>query len=129
MNKIVCDKCKHEFFVNAVLIKEKDVKIDENKSIILCYFECPKCRTIYKICLKDSRYYELKNDVRRATSRIKNNKGKCSVDIMNSLIVAANVKKQRLANHVKKLDEKYPGVFTYSPIKKEEIIYRENCTE
>ena len=129
MNTIVCDKCNHEFFANAVLIKEKNVKIDENKSIILCYFECPKCRTIYKICLKDSRYYELKSEVQKAISRIKSNKGKGSVDMMNSLIVAANIKKQCLANHVKKLDEKYPGVFTYSPNKKEEIIYRENYTE
>ena len=126
---IVCDKCEHEFFTNAVSINERDVEVGRGEVITLFYFECPKCKTIYKICLKDSRYYSLVNDLTDAKARVRKLSGKCTEDIMSNLIASANAKKQRLANYVKMLDRKYPGVFTHSPINKEEIIYRENYTE
>lgn len=125
---IVCDKCKHEFLIDAVSIKEKNVKINNNK-ITLVYFECPKCNTIYKICLKDFKYNELAEDLSKAKKKIRKLSGKCTISMMNGLILAANTKQNRLANHVKELDKQYPGVFTYSPKNKKEIIYRENYTE
>ena len=44
---IVCDECKHEFYLDAVGIHEAIVELN-GVPVTLVYFACPKCNKIYK---------------------------------------------------------------------------------
>ena len=60
MYKVKCDKCKN--LIRSVHIKKTKVTID-NEQMILQYFECPRCRTIYKVLLLDNKAIRLQNEM------------------------------------------------------------------
>lgn len=121
---IVCDECNEEFPLKAVKINEAIVWLD-GVPAILVYFTCPKCNKIYRVSIQDKRYYELVQDLERAKERIRKNYGsnnEIEAKRLNDLVFK---KKQRIANYMKKVNEKFNGTFTFkaSENNQKEIIY------
>lgn len=121
---IVCDECKHEFYLDAVGIHEAIVELN-GVPVTLVYFACPKCNKIYRISIQDRRYYELVEDLEKTKKRIRRNHGSNNEELARVLTNAANKKLERLRNHADKLAAKYPGTFTYvvSENKHKELVY------
>ena len=114
MNKnsiILCDECKHEFFLNTVTIESAEVKIN-NQQLTLIYFTCPKCNKVYRVSLIDERYNELKEDLEKTKKRIRRNHGSNNEEMARMLNQMVYKKLERLRNHVDKLDKMFPGAFT-----------------
>ena len=109
---IECDKCKHEFNLNAVNIQK--TKIELNNTIVdLVYFTCPKCNTIYRVSIQDARYYDLQEDLDKATKRIRRNRGKNNEEFARMLGKMVDAKLERLQRHVKLVNSMFPGTFTF----------------
>lgn len=124
--EVYCDKCKFEFSLNTVGIKEATVQCG-NEDYVLVYFACPSCHTIYRVCLKDDRYNELAEDLETARKRIRRNQGRKNVGLATQLDGMVRRKAERLKAHITNLNRKYPGTFVFAvPESGEgEIIYRE----
>ena len=109
---IVCDECKHEFYLNAVGIHEAIVELN-GVPVNLVYFACPKCNKIYDISIQDRRYYELVDDLKEAKKRIRRNYGNNNQEMARMLNSMVFKKKQRLKEHVDKVNKMFPGTFTF----------------
>lgn len=108
---IVCNECKHEFYLNAVEIKEDIIQLN-NVPVTLVYFMCPKCNKIYRISIQDKRYYDLVKDLEKVKKKIQVNYGNENSETLKVLDYMLIRKKQRLASHVKKINKMFPGTFT-----------------
>lgn len=85
---IVCDECKHEFYLDAVGIHEAIVELN-GVPVTLVYFACPKCNKIYRISIQDRRYYELVEDLEKTKKRIRRNHGSNNKEMarmLNSMV-------------------------------------------
>lgn len=114
---IVCDECKHEFYLDAVGIHEAIVELN-GVPVTLVYFACPKCNKIYRISIQDRRYYELAKDLEKTKKRIRRNHGSNNQEMarmLNSIMLNSMVfkKKQRLEEYVDKVNKMFPGTFTF----------------
>lgn len=108
--RVVCDECKHEFFLNAVDIESAEVKSNDQR-LVLTYFKCPKCNKIYRVLLADTCYFELKEDVEKTKEKIQKIFGSNDAEKARVLNQMVNRKLQRLRNHVDKLNAMFPGSF------------------
>ena len=121
IESIVCDECKQEFSMNSVNINDVPIEID-GQALVLVYFACPKCDKIYRICLKDDRYEELKEDLEKTKKRIRKNNGSNN-DGMASVLNSAVVKKhKRLKAHCEKIEKAFPGTFVFETSNQGKII-------
>lgn len=112
-SKIVCDECKHEFYLDSVDINEAIVELND-VPVTLVYFACPKCNKIYRISIQDKRYYELVEDLEKTKKRIRRSFGKNNIEkaeMLNSMIFK---KKERLANYVQAVNQMFPGTFIFA---------------
>lgn len=109
---IVCDECKHEFFLDAVEIHEAIVELS-GVPVTLVYFACPKCNKIYRISIQDRRYYELAKDLEKTKKRIRRNHGSNNQEMARMLNSMVFKKKQRLEEYVDKVNKMFPGTFTF----------------
>lgn len=109
---IVCDECKHEFYLDAVGIHEAIVELN-GVPANLVYFVCPKCNKIYRISIQDRRYYELVDDLEKTKKRIRRNHGNNNQEMARMLNSMVFKKKQRLKEHVDKVNKMFPGTFTF----------------
>ena len=112
---IVCDECKHEFYLDAVGIHEAIVELN-GVPVTLVYFACPKCNKIYRISIQDGRYYELVEDLEKTKKRIRRNHGSNNQEMarmLNSMVFKVFKKKQRLEEYVDKVNKMFPGTFTF----------------
>lgn len=109
---IVCDECKHEFFLDAVEIHEAIIELN-GVPVTLVYFACPKCNKIYRISIQDRRYYELVEDLEKTKKRIRRNHGSNNQEMAKMLNSMVLRKKQRLKEHVDKVNKMFPGTFTF----------------
>lgn len=109
---IVCDECKHEFFLDAVGIHEAIVELN-GVPVTLVYFACPKCNKIYRISIQDRRYYELVDDLEKTKKRIRKNHGSNNKEMARMLNSMVFKKKQRLKEYVDKVNKMFPGTFTF----------------
>ena len=109
---IVCDECKHEFYLNAVGIYEAIVELN-GVPVTLVYFACPKCNKIYRISIQDRRYYELVEDLEKTKKRIRRNHGSNNQEMARMLNSMVFKKKQRLEEYVDKVNKMFPGTFTF----------------
>lgn len=109
---VVCDECKHEFSMNTVDIQEAAINLG-GQVLKLVYFTCPKCNKIYRITLKDERYEELKEDLERTKKRIRRNYGSRNDELARTLYNMVERKHQRMKDHITKLNNKFPGTFTF----------------
>lgn len=109
---IVCDKCKHEFYLNAVGIHEAIVELN-GVPVTLVYFACPKCNKIYRISIQDRRYYELVEDLEKTKKRIRRNYGSNNQEMARLLNSMMFKKKQRLKEYVDRVNKMFPGTFTF----------------
>jgi regulatory protein YycH of two-component signal transduction system YycFG len=110
--KICCNECKHEFSLNSVNIQKAIISIN-GQVLKLVYFACQKCNKIYRISLEDEAYEELKDDLENTKERMRKayNSGKKEfASTLNQMVLK---KYNRLKNHLKNLDKKYPGTFTF----------------
>lgn len=107
---IYCDKCNYEFLLSAVNIKEADVAIG-SETVTLVYFTCPKCKEVYRVLLKDKAYDELKEDFEKAKARIRKNVGSNNEEFARVLNSMVYKKQERLRNHARNTNRKYPGTF------------------
>lgn len=125
--KVKCDKCEHEFLLNAVGINDANVTINEQE-YELQYFACPECDKVYRILLKDPKYYKLVKELESAKERIIYNRGKVGQRMQEMLNEVAMKKQQRLKAYSIKLNQKFTGVFEFTIPESGErhIIYREN---
>ena len=112
MRTAICDECSYEILLNSVNIQEATIEID-GQSLVLSFFTCPKCNKIYRITLKDKRYEELREDLERTKKRIRKNFGSKNDEMHKNLNVMVNRKLERLRNHTDRLNEKFPGTFTF----------------
>lgn len=110
--KIVCDECKHEFYLDAVGIHEAIVELN-GVPVTLVYFACPKCKKIYRISIQDKRYYELVEDLEKTKKRIRRNHGSNNQEMARMLNSMVFKKKQRLEEYVDKVNKMFPGTFTF----------------
>lgn len=111
-SKIVCDECKHEFYLDSVDINEAIVELN-GVPVTLVYFACPKCDKIYRISIQDKRYYELVEDLEKTKKRIRRSFGKNNIakaETLNSMVFK---KKERLANYVQAVNQMFPGTFIF----------------
>lgn len=108
---VVCDECRHEFFLNAVNIENAEVKIND-QLLTLIYFTCPKCNKLYRVSLADTRYFELREDLENTKKRIRRNHGSNNEEFARRLNQMVFTKLQRLRNHTDKLNKRFPGTFT-----------------
>lgn len=109
---IVCDECKHEFYLEAVKIQE-DIVVLNGVPVILAYFTCPKCNKIYRVSIQDKRYYELFEDLEKTKKRIRKNHGSNNEAKANMLQSMVLKKQQRLSEHLKRVDKMFPGTFVF----------------
>lgn len=109
---IVCDECKHEFYLDSVNINEAIVELN-GVPVTLVYFACPKCDKIYRISIQDKRYYELVEDLEKTKKRIRRNFGKNNMAKAEALKSMALKKKERLANYVQVVNQMFPGTFVF----------------
>lgn len=111
---IVCDECKHEFYLDAVGIHEAIVELN-GVPVTLVYFACPKCNKIYRISIsiQDRRYYELVEDLEKTKKRIRRNHGSNNQEMARMLNSMVFKKKQRLEEYVDKVNKMFPGTFTF----------------
>jgi phytoene dehydrogenase-like protein len=109
---VYCDDCKHEFSMDSVDIKETTMNLG-GQALKLVYFTCPKCNKIYRITLKDKRYEELKEDLERTKTRIRKNRGSRNDEFARTLNSMVTRKHERMRNHLTKLNDKFPGTFTF----------------
>lgn len=109
--RVVCDECKHEFFLESVNIENAEVKIN-NQQLTLIYFTCPKCNKLYRVSLVDARYFELREDLEKTKKRIRRNHGSNNEEMHRMLNQMVNRKLERLRSHTDKLNKKFPGTFT-----------------
>ena len=110
---IVCDECKHEFYLDAVGIHEAIVELN-GVPVTLVYFACPKCNKIYRISIQDRRYYELVEDLEKAKKkRTRRNHGSNNQEMARMLNSMVFKKKQRLEEYVDKVNKMFPGTFTF----------------
>lgn len=125
--KVKCDKCEHEFLLNAVGINDTNVIID-GQEYELQYFVCPECDKVYRILIKDSKYYKLVEELESAKKRIRRNWGKVGQRMQGMLNDVAMKKQERLKAYSIKLNQKFSGVFEFTVPESGErhIIYREN---
>jgi RNase P subunit RPR2 len=110
--RVFCDECKHEFFLETVKIENAEVKINDQQ-LTLIYFTCPKCNKLYRVSLADARYFELREDLEKTKKRIRRNHGSNNEEMARMLNQMVFKKLQRLRNHTDKLNQKFPGTFTF----------------
>ena len=109
---VYCDECKHEFSMDSVDIQEATMNLG-GQALKLVYFTCPKCNEIYRITLKDERYEELKEDLERTKNRIRKNNGSRDDEFARTLHEMVVRKHERMKNHLKRLNDRFPGTFTF----------------
>lgn len=109
---IVCDECKHEFYLDAVGIHEAIVELN-GVPVTLVYFVCPKCNKIYRISIQDRRYYELVEDIEKTKKRIQRNNGSNNQEMARMLNSMVFKKKKRLEEYVDKVNKMFTGTFTF----------------
>lgn len=108
---IVCNECNSEFFLRSIKIKESAIEIG-GQEFLLVYFKCPQCGKLYRITLKDDEYNALVEDLENTKKRIRRTKGKGNLYLQNQLVSTVYRKRERLQNHVARLNAKYSGTFT-----------------
>ena len=109
---IVCDECKHEFYLDAVGIHEDTVKLN-GVPVTLVYFACPKCNKIYRITLKNNRCVELREDLEKIKRKIRKNHGSRDEKLAQNWRNKRAKKQKRLRDYIMKLNAKFPGTFTF----------------
>lgn len=124
--KIKCDNCEYKFFLDAAGINDEDIIID-GQEYELQYFACPKCDKLYRVLLKDSKYYDLVEELADAKTRIRRSWGKLGQQMQQVLNEVAKKKQERLKAYSIKLNQKFSGVFEFTTPENGErhIIYRE----
>lgn len=127
MSKVnmICDKCKHEFFCSPVDIKFTNVKI-KNQELLLKYFVCPNCNTLYPIFLiryKDMELFQKTNVYLSEYKNICN--ANLRSDLKLELIEKAKKKykesRDKLSSAILDIRKNFSGFFTYD--KQTKIIY------
>ena len=108
---VICDECKHEFFLETVNIESAEVKVNDQQ-LTLIYFTRPKCNKLYRVSLADARYFELREDLEKTKKRIRRNHGSNNEEMHRMLNQMVNRKLERLRSHTDKLNKKFPGTFT-----------------
>lgn len=111
---VKCDKCEHEFFLNAVGINEAIVELN-GTNVTLVYFACPKCDKIYRISIQDKRYYELKEDIEETKKRIRRLNGSKNFEMAKILDSMVIKKHERLKAYVEMVHKAFPGEFVFVP--------------
>lgn len=110
---MVCDKCNAEFPTMSVSINECSVEIG-GKTLLLTYFACPKCKSIYKVLLvKEDVYRRLLDDFLLVKKRIRKLQGKGNQELLERLQSMATVKSNKIKAYVAKMNKQYPGTFTF----------------
>lgn len=109
---VKCDNCSNEFFLKAVGINEAIIELN-GVSVTLVYFACPKCNKIYRVSIQDKRYYEMKEDLEKASNRLR--KAKCGgnnrmADLLYSMVMK---KAKRLRTYIEKVEKAFPGTFVF----------------
>lgn len=108
--KIKCDSCKYIWGIENIKLKERSLIINDSK-LILTYFECPRCKKIFKVVLKDRNYFYLVDKLNKIKEEIQlnfNSKDKVKADILkNELLKVENLIKE----NNDRLNKKYPGKF------------------
>lgn len=106
---IVCDRCGKEW-----LAKRTKIEIADWNGMQLQYFLCPKCKKLYRIGLRDGKWYELLEDFKKAEKRLDAAKvGRITDErTINGMVGACEAKKLRLQQYDGVLQSKYQGTFT-----------------
>lgn len=62
---LVCDKCKHNWELEAEAIHTQAVKNENKQEMMIQFFLCPKCNKIYVISIVDSKARALMSQLRK----------------------------------------------------------------
>lgn len=107
--KLVCNKCKSDFYLLAEDIKTSGVDVGGN-TVDVQYFVCPRCNTVYVIAIIDQVVKKLSEEINELQTILQNGGSNNSANIMYQAYVrkCAEMKKYRIV-----LAKKYTGYFTF----------------
>lgn len=117
---VYCDNCNCGFNLRSVKIDKCFVNIDD-EVLTLYYFMCPRCKSIYKVCVVDDRIYnDLKDELMSVRRRIRNSIDTGHLESVQVYKKAEKRKMARLKKYVSYMHQRYNGKFV---IKENEIVY------
>lgn len=123
---IYCDECKKEFALRSIQIKKTSVEVAGNV-LMLEYFTCPFCHTVYKVLLvEETKYQELMYDLKAIQKRIRRQRNKGNLMLVENLYNMAQRKQERIKTYVDSISRKYPGSFmlaTKNNQQEEHVVY------
>lgn len=109
--KIVCDNCGKQFTLSSVGIKTSRMDLDEGACDVV-FFNCPSCKAVYVVSVKDAKWIKLKADLDKQVERQARMHGRKDIQFAKYIGELILVKKERLGKHTEKLKQKYDGRFT-----------------
>lgn len=119
---VVCDNCEKSFVLKSKDIKVKKVNIDD-EVLSLVYFECKHCKEIFRICLHDDEYDDLRKRVEVSRNNLKDCTRFDNVDVFSMRLSLLEKDIEKLTNYIKSFENKYPGKFVYDLHGDKKIIY------
>ena len=117
---IICDSCGKQFKLSSVGIKTSLMYLDEGACDVV-FFNCPSCKRVHIVSVKDARWTELKTDLDKQVKRQARMHGRENQQLAKVIAEMIEKKKARLSKHVDNLKRKYDGRFT--------LVTTENGTE
>ena len=117
---IICDSCEKQFKLSSVGIKTSLMDLDEGACDVV-FFNCPSCKRVHLVYVKDARWTELKTDLDKQVKRQARMHGRENTQLAKVIAEMIEKKKARLSKHVDNLKRKYDGRFT--------LVTTENGTE
>lgn len=107
---IKCESCGSLYGLSEIEVQERNCK---GMNFSVMYYECPRCKKMFLIAVKDQRYYELLDDVSVIQKRILKCRDKeVNDEFAEKLAHLLRTKQDRLSEYVEKLRNKYEGKFT-----------------
>ena len=73
---VICDKCGYNFNVNKMLHVQSTNAVLEDESLIIKWFQCPKCRSIYIVGVSNASSETLKKQYEKKRRKYQNSLGR-----------------------------------------------------
>lgn len=125
---IYCDDCGKGIQVRSINIDKSFVKVN-GKRLLLEYFVCPFCGTVYRVLLVDAeKYQELVDDFTSVKKRIERLKGKYDLEKYDKLVRLETRKRKRIKKYVEYMNSTYNGKFSLvsdgDNSREKQLVYR-----
>ena len=70
--RVKCKECKEKFDVNGTVIKEDSIKvIEDDKGLLITFYECPKCNKRYVVQLDDNETLTILKNIEESSKKLR----------------------------------------------------------